>query len=181
MNTTPNFQTGNRVYREPDKATGTIGRILKQEDAPLEVIWDANQTSDWFKIDGRMWEEDERPTIYLEGEVSRNKCYIAGKITGLSEAEYKANFQAAKEIVAALGYEPISPLDLPHQHGRTWADYLREDIAALLQCQKLFALNDWTKSRGATIEVDLAIDLGLLVHFQKTDGTVITPHQPQAQ
>lgn len=60
------------------------------------------------------------------------KCYIAGKIGELPIEEYTSRFELAKEEVKALGYIAISPLDLPHNHKRTWSDYMREDITAML-------------------------------------------------
>lgn len=64
MDSIPKFRTGDRVHRGEDGAGGRVGQILNQEDAPLEVVWDADGSSDWFKIDGRMWEEDARPTVF---------------------------------------------------------------------------------------------------------------------
>ena len=44
------------------------------------------------------------------------RCYIAGKITGLSEDEYKPLFEHAKKEVEKLGFEAVCPIDLPHNH-----------------------------------------------------------------
>lgn len=176
MNTTPPFKTDDVVYRTAYLKYGMVGQILKQEDAPLEIIWDEDGTSDWFQLDGRMFPEDPEPAIrfFYRAAPTKEKCYIAGKITGLPEAEYRANFEIAKKILVEMGYEPISPLDLPHNHGHSWAEYLREDIAALVECQKLFAMMDWPDSRGATIEVGLATALGLAMIYQMKDGSILT-------
>lgn len=95
-----------------------------------------------------------------------NKCYIAGKIGGLHEAEYKANFEEAKAQVKAFGWEPVSPLDLPHAHGRSWEEYMREDLIALLECGSLYALRNWRQSPGALIEVNMACSVGIEIIFQ---------------
>lgn len=95
------------------------------------------------------------------------KCYIAGKIGDLPEFEYKANFERAKKEVTLLGYVPVSPVDLPHQHGRTWSDYMREDIKALMDCEALFALKNWRNSTGARIEVETATSIGIHVIHQQ--------------
>src|SRR5687767_9028439 len=79
----------------------------------------------------------------IAATVSVRKCYIAGKIGDLPEAEYKANFEKAKVAVARLGYEPVSPVDLPHQHGRSWSDYMREDLIAMLKCECVYAMHNW--------------------------------------
>lgn len=96
----------------------------------------------------------------------RSKCYIAGKISNLPEDVYKKNFTDAKGEVEKLGFEPISPVDLPHDHDRTWLSYMREDLTELLKCEAVYALSNWSDSPGATIEVKTAESLGLKVIYQ---------------
>ncbi len=94
------------------------------------------------------------------------KCYIAGKIGDLPQAEYKAEFEKAKEEVRLLGFEPVSPVDLPHNHGRSWGEYMREDLTELLKCHNLYALRNWRLSPGATIEINTAMSVGLHIIHQ---------------
>lgn len=102
-------------------------------------------------------EEEQKPSI----EVKNKRCYIIGKIGDLPEEEYKANFEQAKREVEALGLEPVSPLDLPHNHGRTWSEYMREDLIALLCCGWVYAQRNWRQSPGGIIEVETAMKVGL--------------------
>lgn len=94
------------------------------------------------------------------------KCYIAGKIGDLPEAEYKANFEQAKKEVIAMGCEPISPVDLRHDYSRTWCAYMREDLIALLGCDQIYCLRNWRQSPGATIEINIALQVGLHIIHQ---------------
>lgn len=94
------------------------------------------------------------------------KCYIAGKIGDLPEEEYKRNFDVAKDFVYNLGYEPVSPVDLPHEHERTWQSYMKEDLKAMMDCKAVYALKNWRSSPGATIEIDIAMKLGINIIFQ---------------
>lgn len=95
------------------------------------------------------------------------KCYIAGKIGNLPEEEYKANFERAKIEVGMMGMLPISPVDLPHNHGRTWSDYMKEDLAEMLKCDAVYALKNWRLSPGATIEINTALAIGInIIHQQ---------------
>lgn len=89
------------------------------------------------------------------------KCYIAGKIGDLSKEVYEHNFNYAKKVVSALGYEPVSPVDLPHNHDKTWESYMKDDIKALVECDAVYVLHNWRTSPGATIEVNLALSLGI--------------------
>jgi len=97
------------------------------------------------------------------------RCYIAGKIGNLPEEEYKANFEKGKAEVRALGYEPLSPVDLPHEHGRTWSEYMREDLIEMLKCECVYALRNWRQSPGATIEINTALSVGLNIIHQKPE------------
>lgn len=96
-----------------------------------------------------------------------NKIYIAGKIGGLPESEYKTNFEKAKLECIELGYKPISPVDLPHDHGKTWEEYMREDVRELTKCDALYALRNWHDSPGARIEIRIANDLKIPIIQQQ--------------
>lgn len=94
------------------------------------------------------------------------KCYIAGKIGNLPDDVWQANFKYARLAVRALGYDPVCPTQLPHNHDRTWESYMKEDLTALLQCDLLYAQRNWKESRGATIEVNLAKTVGIEIIYQ---------------
>jgi hypothetical protein len=95
-----------------------------------------------------------------------NKCYIAGKIGDLPEAEYKTAFEKAKKEVEAMGFVPVSPVELPHNHGKSWNEYMREDLTALLTCHSVYTLKNWRLSPGAVIEVNTAVSVGLHIIHQ---------------
>jgi hypothetical protein len=94
------------------------------------------------------------------------RCYIAGKIGDLPKEEYEANFAKAEQRVRELGYEPVSPLKLPHNHGRTWREYMIEDLKALLDCDAVFAQHNVRFSPGAMIEINTANAIGITVIHQ---------------
>lgn len=94
------------------------------------------------------------------------KCYIAGKIGDLPLEVYTKNFNEAKDQVKELGFEPVSPTDLPHNHDKKWLSYMREDMKAMLDCDAVFAQRNWNDSPGARIEVSTAKSLGLQVIYQ---------------
>jgi hypothetical protein len=102
---------------------------------------------------------------------TKEKCYIAGKIGDLPESQYKAKFEKAKQEVINMGMDPISPVDLPHQHDGTWSSYMREDLTEMLKCNFVYALHDWRSSPGATIEITTALSVGLNVIHQEPLAT----------
>lgn len=95
------------------------------------------------------------------------KCYIAGKIGNLPKEEYEFNFSIAGIEVAQMDMIAISPIDLPHNHGKTWNEHMKEDLIAMLQCQAVYALKNWRLSLGATIEIQLAKSVGIEIIYQK--------------
>jgi len=88
--------------------------------------------------------------------------YISGPITNIPNGNKEA-FEAAEKYLLSLGYLPVNPHDLPHNHDRSWESYMREDLKAMLDCEAILILPGWESSRGATIEANLARTLGL--HF----------------
>lgn len=52
----------------------------------------------------------------------------------------------------------------------TWDQCMREDIIELLKnCSMMVMLPGWTKSKGATLEFNLAIALGIPIYFYYID------------
>ncbi len=102
-------------------------------------------------------------------EATEKRFYIAGKMTGLPEFGYPAFAAAAKRLRYA-GFEVCSPAEVnPNPNdGRTWADYMRRDIPALLGCDAVAVLNNWRDSKGARLEVHIARELGMPVVCAET-------------
>lgn len=87
-------------------------------------------------------------------------------IGNLPEAEYKRNFEIAKDEVRQMGYEPVSPVDLPHNHNKGWHDYMKEDLIEMLKCDYLYALRNWRLSPGAKIEINTALSVCINIIHQ---------------
>lgn len=102
-------------------------------------------------------------------------------MTGLPENNYPAFHEAARTL-RAKGHKVVNPAEI-HPHGRlrrlrhrvlralrlvrsqppapTWAEYMRTDLRALLDCDVVALLPGWEQSRGARREVSIADDLGM--------------------
>ncbi len=89
------------------------------------------------------------------------KVYIAGKIT--DEPNFVKKFKAVETELENAGYETVNPVTLPHNHGRSWEEYMAECLNALKKCDAIYLIPNWTRSKGAKIEVYRALELGL--HF----------------
>jgi hypothetical protein len=104
----------------------------------------------------------------MEATETKSKDYISGKITGLPEHEYKANFEAAEMHLRAQGRETINPVTLCAElpTDSTWDDYMALCLRALLKCKRIYMLRNWGDSRGARVERAVAIELGLEIIYQ---------------
>lgn len=95
------------------------------------------------------------------------KIYISGKISGI-ENEAHAIFQRAENELKQLGFEPINPMALNHEHDKSWHSYMKEDVKALCDCNAIYMLSNWADSKGAIIEHTIAMYLGLDVIYEST-------------
>ena len=92
------------------------------------------------------------------------KCYIAGAVTGTND--FKERFDAAEYKVIRMDMIPINPVTLPHKHNKEWKSYMKECISALMDCDCIFLLEGWEKSKGANIELEIAASLQYPVYHQ---------------
>lgn len=93
------------------------------------------------------------------------KVYISGKIGSLDINVVRLKFDVAKECVKLANHTPISPLDIDHNHDRTWASYMIEDLKALRECDAILMLPCWKDSPGAKIEHDFAVGSGKAIIY----------------
>lgn len=90
------------------------------------------------------------------------RLYISGPMTGIPDWNFPA-FNAAAEVLSEYGYDVSNPAGGGADSGKSWADYLKEDIRLLLDCDGVATLPGWTASRGACLEVHIARSLGMPV------------------
>jgi hypothetical protein len=93
------------------------------------------------------------------------KIYISGKITGLPFDEAFARFEKAEKKLQIMGYTTVNPMKQPHNHTKTWEAYMREDIIAMMDCDSIYMLSGWDESKGACIEFELAVKLGMKIIY----------------
>jgi nucleoside 2-deoxyribosyltransferase len=100
------------------------------------------------------------------------KLYIAGPMSGMPGHNFPA-FEAAAALLRVAGHEVISPhegvdletaLAMPVED--RWRHFMKRDIALLVQCDGIYLLQGWERSRGAKVEYRLASDLVMKVYFE---------------
>jgi hypothetical protein len=95
--------------------------------------------------------------------------YISGPMSGIPELNFPAFIDAAERL-RAVGVDVVSPTELPHNDepsDQPWEFYLRHDLKALLDCDSIFMLPGWRKSRGARLEHLVAEKLNFRVFYPR--------------
>lgn len=94
------------------------------------------------------------------------KVYISGRITGLPIDIVKKKFGDAEDLLLALGFIPVNPLNNGLDHTHTWEEHMTKDIEMLMPCDAVFMLDNWKLSRGARIEYNIARETGKKLLFE---------------
>jgi hypothetical protein len=89
--------------------------------------------------------------------------YISGPITRRPNLNREA-FASAAEDLRARGLHAVNPHEIkPSCPDPQWIDYMRADIPWLLICDEIHMLPGWLFSRGARIEILLALLVGIKI------------------
>jgi hypothetical protein len=109
------------------------------------------------------------------------RLYVAGPMTGLPEFNFPA-FHAATAQLRSLGFEVENPAENPEPPCSSWLGYMRMAVAQVAKVDAIVLLPGWENSRGARVEYELAVGLGLKVwplDFALTQRSVqIVEHHP---
>lgn len=90
--------------------------------------------------------------------------YISGGITGVKD--YMEKFSKAEEMLSE-NYAVVNPARLNASHkDKAWAWYMRRCLKWLCDCDTIYMLNGWEKSKGAMMEYSIAKELGLQIIYE---------------
>jgi len=91
-------------------------------------------------------------------------AYLAGKITGLPKTQVIDKFNIMANKLSGMGYNVVKP-EAINNDSPTWDTAVRNDIKKMLECDEVHMLPDWQDSRGAQLERDIAVRLGMEVVY----------------
>lgn len=89
--------------------------------------------------------------------------YVSGPMTGLPDLNFPEFNGAAKYLRFRVPVEVVNPAEFGEEPGKSWVDYMRKDIAALMRCNVIVMLPGWRRSKGAKLERFVARALGFVV------------------
>jgi hypothetical protein len=107
------------------------------------------------------------------------KIYCAGPMRGYDNYNFPA-FDATSNFIRGLGHVAVNPADLDRVH-EGWVDYppddmvididlkkrcMTRDLLAIMECDAIYLMQGWEKSKGAQAELALAKFLGLSVYYE---------------
>lgn len=86
------------------------------------------------------------------------RIYLAGRITGLNYKEVRKRFARAETYLMSLGFEVVNPIRLVPENS-SWTDSMRTCMHYLSLCNFMALLPGWERSRGASIEYQIALGM----------------------
>lgn len=100
----------------------------------------------------------------------KKKCYIAGPMTGYKDLNFE-EFDNMEKFLTADGFEVVNPASigrkmLKENSNYQYEEYLRADLKKLIECDILFILKGWRKSKGAKLEHAIAKALKMTICYQ---------------
>ena len=84
--------------------------------------------------------------------------YVSGPMTGIKDYNAPA-FEKAYFDLQSKDHFPVMPV--PYVDGKTYQEYLRDDLKLLLDCDGIYMLDGWQESKGAKIEHMVALACGI--------------------
>lgn len=113
------------------------------------------------------------------------RVYISHPIKGQSEMQIQQNETWGREYVrSVLKAEAVLPrmipvIDHPGEHcprvmdagqgaEHDWSCYMRADIAAMMNCDAILMMAGWRHSRGAQLELYVALQVGMHSYFYES-------------
>ncbi|MCD6012132.1 MAG: hypothetical protein K0Q79_1994 [Flavipsychrobacter sp.] len=91
-------------------------------------------------------------------------AYVAGKISGIPMEAAQEKFNYIANQLVNKGYTVVNPIT-EADYNKTWDDAVRGEIKKMLECDEVHMLHDWQESRGAMLERDIALRLGMEVVY----------------
>jgi len=88
--------------------------------------------------------------------------YVSGGMTGLPDMN-RANFHRITSRLRRAGLSVFNPAEIKGGEHWEWSDFMREAIRGQMQCHAIFMLFGHERSKGATVELNLARQLGMPV------------------
>lgn len=95
-----------------------------------------------------------------------SKLYLSGAIAHLDLDARKMAFKQKEEELSGYGFEVFNPFDNGLPDDAPWREHMRADIKKLLECDYIYMMLGWEKSKGCKLELDVASSCGISVMIE---------------
>lgn len=92
--------------------------------------------------------------------------YISGGVTGLLGMN-REKFNRVADLLRKVGLTVFNPAEIKGDEHWDWSDFMREAIRGQMQCHAIFLLEGHERSKGATVELELARQLDMPVFNER--------------
>lgn len=146
------------IYEHGQSAPYDITDVVAK--SIIEHFLRTNEVLTFTYIDGKEYVFNiERVEDNKEPEPK--KVYLSGPITSLPLEDARRIFESAEEFIAKLGCIAVNPMKNGLSPESTWEEHMKKDLAMLLECDTICLLPNFRESKGAMLELDVAIALGM--------------------
>lgn len=91
-------------------------------------------------------------------------AYVTGQISGIPADQIKNRFNTVANQLYIHGYRVEGPVAVSDNAAKG-ESAIRNDIKRMLECDEVHMLPDWQDCKGAQLERDIAIRLGMVVVY----------------
>ena len=87
------------------------------------------------------------------------RIYISGAISCFDIEERRKSFKEVEDLLRKNGYHPVNPFNNGVSLDAHWRKHMRADIKMLTECEGIYFMDGWTKSKGCKLEFDIATSM----------------------
>ncbi len=95
------------------------------------------------------------------------KIYISGPITGWPIDKCRVRFEEAEYRLRLQGFEPVNPMKNGLPADAPYDEHMKRDLEMLAECDAIYLLNGWERSKGCRIELQEAIEANKRITYER--------------
>lgn len=95
------------------------------------------------------------------------KIYISGPITGANINTTRLRFKCAEATLRMQGFTVANPMENGLPEDAPYDEHIKRDLEVLAECDAIYLLNGWERSKGCRIEFNEAVKARKRITYEK--------------